>query len=216
MVREEGSVYRHSQQLPLSLQLPTQFSRAASPADGHTHLHHTRQQLPAPPSRRQRAFSSMTTPPLRSADARAAGKGITRRGRRRTTQARSTARLRSWRCRWAPFALCLQAAPSAHQSGHAHMHPDAICAAPRSPPPPLSCEPEGRTTIVACFLDSTRVPAPAELGRPFECSELENHVVIPQSFVLMETLKGVVARRLAHSHSGHAAWGPSYGMTEAW
>ena len=137
-------------------QLATQFSRVASPADGHTHLHHTRQQLPAPPARRQRASSSMTTPPLRPADARAAGKGITRRGRRRTTQARSTARLRSWRCRWAPFALCLQAAPSAHQSGHARAHPDAICAAPRSPPPPLSCEPEGRTTIVACFLACTR------------------------------------------------------------
>jgi hypothetical protein len=143
-------------------QLATQFSRAASPADGHTHLHHTRQQLPAPPARRQRASSSMTTPPLRPADARAAGKGITRRGRRRTTQARSTARLRSWRCRWAPFALCLQAAPSAHQSGHAHTHPDAICAAPRSPPPALSCEPEGRTTIVACFLAcARRTPAAA-------------------------------------------------------
>ena len=47
-------------------------------------------------------------------------------------------------------------------SGHAHTHPDAICAAPRSPPPALSCEPEGRTTIVACFSAcARRTPAAA-------------------------------------------------------
>ena len=39
---------------------------------------------------------------------------------------------------------------------------DAIRAAPRSPPPALSCEPEGRTTIVACFLAcARRTPAAA-------------------------------------------------------
>ena len=69
--------------------------------------------------------------------------GHTKRGRRLTTQARSTGRRRSWRCLRAPVALSLHAAPAAHQSGHARLHPDAISAAPRSPPPPLSCERRG-------------------------------------------------------------------------
>jgi hypothetical protein len=155
-VREEGSVYRHSQQLPLSLQLAATVLTCGV-GGRRAHPPPTRaSSSQAPPARRQRAFLSITAPPLRPADTRAPGKGMTRRGRRLTTQARSTARRRSWRCRWAPFALCLQAAPSAHQSGHARAHPDAICAAPRSPPPLLSCEPEGRTTIVACFLACTR------------------------------------------------------------
>ena len=51
----------------------------------------------------------------------------------------------------------------------ARAHPDAICAAPRSPPPLLSCEPEGRTTIVACFLACTRTGTRRTEGH--ECSE---------------------------------------------
>ena len=46
---------------------------------------------------------------------------------------------------------------------------DAIRAAPRSPPPALSCEPEGRTTIVACFLACTRTGTRRTEGH--ECSE---------------------------------------------
>ena len=169
MVREEGSVHRHSQHLLLSLPACVhRFVKVPSLSTGAP-TSHARQQLPATPARGQSAFSSSITTPLRPADAHAAGKGIPRRGRRLTTQARSTARRRRWRCRWAPFALCLQAAPSAHQSGHARAHPDAICAAPRSPPPPLSCEPEGRTTIVACFLACTRTGTRRTEGH--ECSE---------------------------------------------
>ena len=169
MVREEGSVHRHSQHLLLSLPACASSPHARRLRSTGAPTSHARQQLPATPARGQSAFSSSITTPLRPADARAAGKGMTRRGRRLTTQARSTARRMSWRCRWAPFALCLQAAPSAHQSGHAHTRPDAICAAPRSPPPPLSCEPEGRTTIVACFLACTRTGTRRTEGH--ECSE---------------------------------------------
>ena len=169
MVREEGSVHRHSQHLLLSLPACVhRFVKVPSLSTGAP-TSHARQQLPATRARRQSPFSSSTSTPLRPADAHAAGKGIPKRGRRLTTQARSTGRRRSWRCRWAPFALCLQAAPSAHQSGRARAHPDAICAAPRSPPPPLSCEPEGRTTIVACFLACTRTGTRRTEGH--ECSE---------------------------------------------
>ena len=143
MVREEGSVHRHSQHLLLSLPACVhRFVKVPSLSTGAP-TSHARQQLPATPARGQCPFSSSTSIPLRPADAHAAGKGIPKRGRRLTTQARSTARRRSWRCLWAPVALCLHAAPAAHQSGHAHTHSDAISAAPRSPPPPLSCERRG-------------------------------------------------------------------------
>ena len=124
MVREEGSVHRHSQHLLLSLPACASSPHARRVLSTGALTSHARQQLPATPARGQSAFSSCTTTPLRPADAHAAGKGMPKRGRRLTTQARSTGRRRSWRCRWAPFALCLQAAPSAHQSGHARAHPD--------------------------------------------------------------------------------------------
>ena len=143
MAREEGSVHRHSQHLLLSLPACVhRFVKVPSLSTGAP-TSHARQQLPATPARGQSAFSSSITTPLRPADARAAGKGIPKRGRRLTTQARSTGRRRSWRCLRAPAALSLHAAPAAHQSGHARLHPDAISAAPRSPPPPLSCERRG-------------------------------------------------------------------------
>ena len=140
MVREEGSVHRHSQQLLLSLPACASSPHARRVLSTGALTSHARQQLPATPARGQSAFSSCTTTPLRPADAHAAGKGMPKRGRRLTTQARSTGRRRSWRCLRAPAALSLHAAPAAHQSGHARLHPDAIFAAPRSPPPPLSCE----------------------------------------------------------------------------
>ena len=143
MVREEGSVHRHSQHLLLSLPACVhRFVKVPSLSTGAP-TSHARQQLPATRARGQSPFSSSTSTPLRPADAHAAGKGIPKRGRRLTTQARSTGRRRSWRCLWAPAALSLHAAPAAHQSGHARLHPDAISAAPRSPPPPLSCERRG-------------------------------------------------------------------------
>ena len=143
MVREEGSVHRHSQHLLLSLPACVhRFVKVPSLSTGAP-TSHARQQLPATRARGQSPFSSSTSTPLRPADAHAAGKGIPKRGRRLTTQARSTASRRSWRCLWAPVALCLHAAPATHQSGHARLHPDAISAAPRSPPPPLSCERRG-------------------------------------------------------------------------
>ena len=143
MVREEGSVHRHSQHLLLSIPACVhRFVKVPSLSTGAP-TSHARQQLPATRARRQSPFSSSTSTPLRPADAHAAGKGIPKRGRRLTTQARSTASRRSWRCLWAPVALSLHAAPAGHQSGHARMHPDAISAAPRSPPPPLSCERRG-------------------------------------------------------------------------
>ena len=49
----------------------------------------------------------------------------------------------AWRRLWAPVALCLHAAPAAHQSGHAHTHPDRFREGPRSLAPPLSCERRG-------------------------------------------------------------------------
>ena len=143
MVREEGSVHRHSQQLLLSLPACASSPHARRVLSTGALTSHARQQLPATPARGQSAFSSCTTTPLRPADAHAAGKGMPKRGRRLTTQARSTGRRRSWRCLRAPVALSLHAAPAAHQSGHARLHPDAIFAAPRSPPPPLSCERRG-------------------------------------------------------------------------
>ena len=143
MVREEGSVHRHSQQLLLSLPACASSPHARRVLSTGALTSHARQQLPATPARGQSAFSSGTTTPLRPADAHAAGKGMPKRGRRLTTQARSTGRRRSWRCLRAPAALSLHAAPAAHQSGHARLHPDAISAAPRSPPPPLSCERRG-------------------------------------------------------------------------
>jgi hypothetical protein len=143
MVREEGSVHRHSQHLLLSLPACASSPHARRLRSTGAPTSHARQQLPATPARGQSAFSSSITTPLRPADARAAGKGIPKRGRRLTTQARSTGRRRSWRCLRAPVALSLHAAPAAHQSGHARLHPDAIFAAPRSPPPPLSCERRG-------------------------------------------------------------------------
>eukprot|EP01052_Picozoa_sp_SAG31_P049651 SAG31_NODE_10972_length_1077_cov_1.337423_1_plen_237_part_01 len=143
MVREEGSVHRHSQQLLLSLPACASSPHARRVLSTGALTSHARQQLPATPARGQSAFSSCTTTPLRPADAHAAGKGMPKRGRRLTTQARSTGRRRSWRCLRAPAALSLHAAPAAHQSGHARLHPDAISAAPRSPPPPLSCERRG-------------------------------------------------------------------------
>ena len=143
MAREEGSVHRHSQHLVLSLPACASSPHARRLRSTGAPTSHARQQLPATPARGQSAFSSSITTPLRPADARAAGKGIPKRGRRLTTQARSTGRRRSWRCLRAPAALSLHAAPAAHQSGHARLHPDAISAAPRSPPPPLSCERRG-------------------------------------------------------------------------
>ena len=143
MAREEGSVHRHSQHLLLSLPACASSPHARRLRSTGAPTSHARQQLPATPARGQSAFSSSITTPLRPADARAAGKGIPKRGRRLTTQARSTGRRRSWRCLRAPVALSLHAAPAAHQSGHARLHPDAIFAAPRSPPPPLSCERRG-------------------------------------------------------------------------
>jgi len=143
MAREEGSVHRHSQHLVLSLPACASSPHARRLRSTGAPTSHARQQLPATPARGQSAFSSSITTPLRPADARAAGKGIPKRGRRLTTQARSTGRRRSWRCLRAPVALSLHAAPAAHQSGHAHTHSDAISAAPRSPPPPLSCERRG-------------------------------------------------------------------------
>ena len=143
MVREEGSVHRHSQHLLLSLPACVhRFVKVPSLSTGAP-TSHARQQLPATRARGQSPFSSSTTTPLRPADAHAAGKGMPKRGRRLTTQARSTGRRRSWRCLRAPAALSLHAAPAAHQSGHARLHPDAISAAPRSPPPSLSCERRG-------------------------------------------------------------------------
>ena len=143
MVREEGSVHRHSQHLLLSLPACVhRFVKVPSLSTGAP-TSHACQQLPATLARGQSAFLSSITTPLRPADARAAGKGIPKRGRRLTTQARSTGRRRSWRCLRAPVALSLHAAPAAHQSGHARLHPDAIFAAPRSPPPSLSCERRG-------------------------------------------------------------------------
>jgi len=143
MVREEGSVHRHSQHLLLSLPACVhRFVKVPSLSTGAP-TSHARQQLPATPARGQSAFSSSIATPLRPAGAHAAGKGMPKRGRRLTTQARSTGRRRSWRCLRAPAALSLHAAPAAHQSGHARLHPDAISAAPRSPPPPLSCERRG-------------------------------------------------------------------------
>ena len=143
MVREEGSVHRHSQHLLLSLPACASSPHARRLRSTGAPTSHARQQLPATPARRQSPLSSSIATPLRPADARAAGKGIPKRGRRLTTQARSTGRRRSWRCLRAPVALSLHAAPAAHQSGHAHLQPDAISAAPRSPPPPLSCERRG-------------------------------------------------------------------------
>ena len=143
MVREEGSVHRHSQHLLLSLPACVhRFVKVPSLSTGAP-TSHARQQLPATRARGQSPFSSSTNTPLCPADAHAAGKGMPKRGRRLTTQARSTGRRRSWRCLRAPAALSLHAAPAAHQSGHARLHPDAISAAPRSPPPPLSCERRG-------------------------------------------------------------------------
>jgi hypothetical protein len=143
MVREEGSVHRHSQHLLLSLPACVhRFVKVPSLSTGAP-TSHARQQLPATRARRQSPFSSSTSTPLRPADAHAAGKGIPKRGRRLTTQARSTARRRSWRCLWAPVTLSLHVAPAAHQSGHAHTHPDGFHEGPRSLSPPLSCERRG-------------------------------------------------------------------------
>ena len=143
MVREEGSVHRHSQHLLLSLPACVhRFVKVPSLSTGAP-TSHARQQLPATRARGQSPFSSSTSTPLRPADAHAAGKGIPKRGRRLTTQARSTASRRSWRCLWAPVALSLHAAPAAHQSGHAHTHPDGFHEGPRSLAPPLSCERRG-------------------------------------------------------------------------
>ena len=143
MVREEGSVHRHSQHLLLSLPACVhRFVKVPSLSTGAP-TSHARQQLPATRARRQSPFSSSTSTPLRPADAHAAGKGIPKRGRRLTTQARSTARRRSWRCLWAPVTLSLHVAPAAHQSGHAHTHPDGFHEGPRSLAPPLSCERRG-------------------------------------------------------------------------
>ena len=143
MVREEGSAHRHSQPLLLSLPACASSPHARRLRSTGAPTSHARQQLPATPARGQSAFSSSITTPLRPADARAAGKGIPKRGRRLTTQARSTARRRSWRCLRAPVALSLHAAPAAHQSGHAHTHPDGFHEGPRSLAPPLSCERRG-------------------------------------------------------------------------
>ena len=143
MVREEGSVHRHSQQLLLSLPACASSSHARRLLSTGAPTSHARQQLPATRARRQSPFSSSTNTPLRPADAHAAGKGIPKRGRRLTTQARSTASRRSWRCLWAPVALCLHAAPAAHHFGHAHTHPDGFHEGPRSLSPPLSCERRG-------------------------------------------------------------------------
>ena len=140
MVREEGSVHRHSQHLLLSLPACASSPHARRLRSTGAPTSHARQQLPATPTRGQSAFSSSIATPLRPADARAAGKGIPKRGRRLTTQARSTASRRSWRCLWAPVALCLHAAPATHHSGHAHTHPDRFHEGPRSLAPPLSCE----------------------------------------------------------------------------
>ena len=143
MVREEGSVHRHSQHLLLSLPACVhRFVKVPSLSTGAP-TSHARQQLPATRARGQSPFSSSTNTPLRPADAHAAGKGIPKRGRRLTTQARSTARRRSWRCLWAPVTLSLHVAPAAHQSGHAHTHPDGFHEGPRSLAPPLSCERRG-------------------------------------------------------------------------
>ena len=143
MVREEGSVHRHSQHLLLSLPACVhRFVKVPSLSTGAP-TSHARQQLPATRARGQSPFSSSTSTPLRPADAHAAGKGIPKRGRRLTTQARSTARRRSWRCLWAPVTLSLHVAPAAHQSGHAHTHPDGFHEGPRSLAPPLSCERRG-------------------------------------------------------------------------
>ena len=111
MVREEGSVHRHSQQLLLSLPACASSPHARRVLSTGALTSHARQQLPATPARGQSAFSSCTTTPLRPADAHAAGKGMPKRGRRLTTQARSTGRRRSWRCLRAPAALSLHAAP---------------------------------------------------------------------------------------------------------
>ena len=143
MVREEGSVHRHSQQLLLSLPACASSPHARRLLSTGAPTSHARQQLPATPAREQSPFSSSIIMPLRSADAHAAGKGIPRRGRRLTTQSRSTARRRSWRCLWAPVTLSLHVAPAAHQSGHAHTHPDGSHEGPRSLAPPLSCERRG-------------------------------------------------------------------------
>ena len=143
MVREEGSVHRHSQHLLLSLPACVHRSVKVPPLSTGAPTSHARQQLPATPACGQSPFSSIITTPLRPADAHAARKGIPRRGRRLTTQARSTASRRSWRCLWAPVTLSLHVAPAAHQSGHAHTHPDGFHEGPRSLAPPLSCERRG-------------------------------------------------------------------------
>ena len=143
MVREEGSVHRHSQHLLLSLPACASSPHARRLLSTGAPTSHARQQLPATPTRVQSAFSSSTNTPLRPADAHAAGKGIPKRGRRLTTQARSTGRRRSWRCLRAPVALCLHAAPATYHSGHAHTHPDRFHEGPRSLAPPLSCERRG-------------------------------------------------------------------------
>ena len=143
MAREEGSVHRHSQHLLLSLPACASSPHARRLRSTGAPTSHARQQLPATPTRVQSAFSSSTNTPLRPADAHAAGKGIPKRGRRLTTRASSTASRRSWRCLWAPVTLSLHVAPAAHQSGHAHTHPDGFHEGPRPLAPPLSCERRG-------------------------------------------------------------------------
>jgi hypothetical protein len=90
MVREEGSVHRHSQHLLLSLPACGSSSHARRLLSTGAPTSHACQHLPATLARGQSTFLSSITTPLRPADARAAGKGIPKRGRRLTTQARST------------------------------------------------------------------------------------------------------------------------------
>ena len=57
------------------------------------------------------------------------------------------------------------------------------------------------------------IPNSTNIRPPLKMNTLN---VYSCSAVRRRSLAGAVARRLAHSHSGHAAWGPSYGITEAW
>eukprot|EP01044_Picomonas_judraskeda_P035216 COSAG03_NODE_14965_length_445_cov_1.349711_1_plen_96_part_10 len=64
MVREEGSVHRHSQHLLLSLPACSSSPCARRLLSTGAPTSHARQQLPATPARGQSPFSSITTTPL--------------------------------------------------------------------------------------------------------------------------------------------------------
>jgi hypothetical protein len=72
---------------------------------------------------------------------------------------------------------------------------------------------DGESEIATYAQTRVGIPNSTNIRPPLKMNTLN---VYSCSAVRRRSLAGAVARRLAHSHSGHAAWGPSYGITEAW